>query len=231
MGCGTRLAMTGLFRYWSAPLRAAMATAALWAAAGCAYVQPSNMPLTRQQAEELTPLVPVPASRAWISPDGLQLVFHRDLPGGAEQRVLLANHTPVAGDNQMVLRIRQTYGEAGRLRFEDFVHRIGGLPAPFEAFSPGSFIDGEDDLGPYSWAEERVGAEIICVLAVRRLATGRRHLPAQADAMDILLRNCVVGSADQALSPILAPSVMGSPQGTASAGQPRMLSALAGPSQ
>lgn len=221
--------MTGLFRHRPARRRLAVAFAAMAAAAGCAHIRAPELPMPLHQAEDLTPMAQVPPGAAWVNPAGLQLAFQRDLPGGAEQRLLLANQSAVPGDNQLVIRLRHTFGEPGRLRFEEFLRRAGGLPPPFEALESGSFTDAGDDLGPYSWAEERFGPGTVCVLAVRRLDSAGRHLPAGADAMDMMLRNCVAGPAETALAPILAPSVMGG--AAAGQGPSRMLSALAGPSQ
>lgn len=212
-------------------MRSVVVLAATLVVSGCAYFQDPEPPMTIAQVEELTPLAQVPVGRAWINPPGSQLVLQRGLLGGSEQRLLLVNHSAMPGDNQMIVRTRKAFGDGGRLRFEEFIRRVGGLPAPFEDASSGAFLHAEDELGPYAWAEERFGVGTICVLAVRRVQSAGRHLPTGVDAMDILLRNCVTGTAEQALEPILAPSISGGPQGAPAGGRSRMLSALAGPSQ
>ncbi|WP_323038614.1 hypothetical protein [Gemmobacter sp.] len=223
--------MTGMFRHWPTRLRSVVVLAAALVMAGCAYIRDPEPPMTIEQVEELTPMAQVPVARAWVNPPGSQLVFQRGLLGGSEQRVLLVNQSAMPGDNQMVIRTRTGFGDGGRLRYEEFIRRVGGLPAPFQNASSGAFQHDADDLGPYAWAEERFGVGTICVLAVRRVQSAGRHLPAGVDAMDILLRNCVNGTAAKALEPILAPSVSGGPLGAPAGGSSRMLSALAGPSQ
>ena len=55
-----------------------------------------------------------------------------------------------------------------------------------------------------------------CVLVMRRLGIGARPLPRGTSALDLVMRNCVVGSVEQALAPMgeRALGVSGSAQGT-----------------
>ncbi len=188
-----------------------------------------DLPPTPRQAEEQTVPVEMPKRQAWINPPGLQLVLQRGLVNSSEQRLLLRNNSAVGGDNLMILRTRKAPGPVGRLQFREFARRVGGLPAPFEDLATGELITASDDLGPYFWAERRSGVDTVCILAIRRLDTADRQLPEDVDAMDILLRNCVRGAPEAALTPILAGAVGASAEGAPGPGKSRMLSALAGP--
>ncbi|QYK41000.1 MAG: hypothetical protein KF887_16645 [Paracoccaceae bacterium] len=215
------------------PARRAMRAASLLAGAlavsGCVGMAPPSLPQTQREIEDVTPLVHVPSRQAWVNPEGLKIVMQRGLGNGAEQRLALRNETVLEGDNVMVIRTRLPSFLSGSLRFEEFLARAGGLPAPFEDMTSGDLSAGEDALGPYFWADRRFGANTSCVLAIRRLDTGARQMPDGARAMDIMLRNCVNGEPQDALGPILAASVGGGPGGAPAGGESRMLSPLAGP--
>ena len=200
------------------------------AVSACAPIRPPTLPLTLAQAEDRTPPVAVPAARAWINPPGILLVTQRALVRGSEQRIALTNPSTLGGDNQVILRSRITYGLPTRLRFEEVMTRVGGPPHPFEDLEPGEMLTAEDAMGTYFWTERRLGADTVCVLALRRVPAGARQLPENADFLDILLRNCIRGgSTEAALIPILAPSVATAPGASPGAGQTRLISPLAGP--
>lgn len=192
-------------------------------------IEPPKLPQTLAEAEETTPLVAVPPSQAWVNPAGLTSVLQRGLVNGSEQRIGLANSTPVPGDNLMILRTRRTFGQTGRFRFDEFMKRVGEVPAPFADLRAGDLRTGQDGIGTYFWAEQRMGAETLCILGLSRLGAGGRQLPGDADALDILVRNCVNGTTDEALAPLLEASVGGTPMTGGAPGESRMLSPLAGP--
>jgi hypothetical protein len=81
---------------------------------------------------------------------------------------------------------------------------MGGTPEPFDGLADRDLNTGTDSLGPYFFAERRLGADTLCVLAIRRLDSSARPLPVRADALDVMLRNCVRGSREEALAPISA---------------------------
>lgn len=184
---------------------------------------------TESQVEAETPFTALSLRAAWVNAPGAVLVMQRGLRNGAEQRIGLRNLTTVPGDNIVYLRTRFTEGGTGRLRFEDFMRRIGGAPSPFQDFDPGALVTAEDEAGPYLWAEQRINDSTVCVIGLRRLPSGARQLPDGADVMDILLRNCLQGSAEQALAPLLAGSMGVVPGAGIGAGTSRMLSPLAAP--
>lgn len=195
----------------------------------CALLQPLNLPMTVAESEERTVTVAVPDAHAWINPPGVLLVAQRGLVNGSEQRIALKNATTLGGENQAILRTRNTYGLQTRLRFEEIMVRVGGAPFPFEDVEAGELMEGEDAMGAYFWAERRFGADTLCVLALRRIAAGARQLPDNANFMDIVLRNCIRGSAEEALIPILASSVSTAPTVAPAPGRTRLISPLAGP--
>lgn len=210
--------------------RLAMLAAVLGLSA-CNLVPPQLPPLLTE-VEETTQFVPVPLGQAWVNAPGAVIVTERGLVNSLEQRIGLENRTAVSGDNMLTLRARVVEGQQqGRFRYEEFLRRIGGLPAPFGALKPGDLLTGEDDLGTYFWAENRAGANTVCVLGLRRLGTGIRQMPGNTNVMDVMLRNCVNGEAEQALEPLMAASIGYIPGvgTTPDRGGIEMLSPLAGP--
>jgi len=157
------------------------------------------------------------------------VVTQRGLLGGSEQRIGLANTVAMPGDNMLVLRTRKGHLAAARFRFEEFMTRIGGAPAPFTGISSGDLMASEDTLGTYFWSEETAGSSISCVFAIRRLTASERDLPGDARVMDIMLRNCVSGTSAEALQPILDASIGYRAVAGSGGGETRMLSPLAAP--
>ena len=184
---------------------------------------------SRQQIEKQTPLVPVPASHSWVNAPGTVLVMQRGLRGESEQRIGLLNDTALPGENLIVIRAATDGVNPGRFRFEQFLHRVGGAPAPFADISAGDLSEGRDDLGTYFWAERPMEAGALCVFALRRLTPEQRLLPMNAASMDMMLRNCTRGGADEALQPLLGDSISTTPVSGTSAGSSLMMSPLAAP--
>ncbi|MCB5411100.1 hypothetical protein [Pseudogemmobacter faecipullorum] len=212
--------------------RAALMAAGIFACsllAGCGF-DPVNLVVNQKEVEEQTPYVAVPNQQAWVNPGAVTFVMQRGLLGGSEQRIGLRNALEIPGDNQMVLRSRAGNLAAARFRFEEFMTRVGGAPAPFEGITSGDLLTAEDEFGVYHWAEKNFGSDITCVFAVRRLTSAARDLPGEALVLDIMLRNCLRGSSAEALAPIAPESIGFSaraaapvPHGT------RLLSPLAAP--
>lgn len=195
---------------------------------GCAFSLDDGI-LTESQVEERIPMRQVPVTHAWISAPEAQMVLQRDLGFGSEQRISLQNRTLVPEDNLIVLRTRSGMSARGRLRFEEFMRRVGETPFPFGDVSSGELVSDSDELGSYLWTEEEFGVGTVCVFGIRRLDSSMRQIPAGGGAMDIMLRNCVVGTAEEALRPLLAASA-GSPLiARAGTDQSRLISPLAGP--
>ncbi|MGV8989605.1 MAG: hypothetical protein ACOH2H_25655 [Cypionkella sp.] len=191
-----------------------------------------HLPPTFDETAETSQFVSVPPSAIWVYAPGAIAAQERGLQSAREQRIALPNRTTVRGDNTLLLLARYYLGpDIGRFQYEDFVHKVGGLPEPFQDISSGDLLSGEDELGPYFWSEMRLGENTVCVLSLRRLGSGTRRMPDNSNVMDVMLRNCVNGTADDALKPISAANI-GNYQGgsTATASNPiRMLSPLAGP--
>ncbi|RRH78166.1 hypothetical protein EG244_01585 [Falsigemmobacter faecalis] len=181
------------------------------------------------QYEERTAFVPVGPERAWVVAPGARALYQRPIFEGYEQRISLANPTLLPGDNLLILRARDNIVPEARLVFEEFTRWTGGLPVPFEGLTSGELMRGEDELGAYFYAEYRSGADTVCVFGIRRLNGSQRQIPANGDVMDVQLRNCLRGSPEEALAPILAGSLRGSPRASQPDGTSRLLSPLAGP--
>lgn len=147
----------------------------------------------------------VEASRAMVNVPNAVVVFERNLNGAIEQRVVLPNDTAVRGDNVIHVRAQTSdSAQLQRLSFDDLRERFGGLPAPFERIRENSLSSGSDGLGSYVFARENVGTQTVCVLVLRRLGVGARPLPRGTQALDLIMRNCVNGTVEQALAPMNA---------------------------
>lgn len=129
----------------------------------------------------------------------------------------------------MVLRTRAGMHSRGTLRFEEFMRRVGEIPEPFGDVTSGELISGEDEFGSYLWTEERFGADTICVFGIRRIDSSMRQIPGGGSVMDVMLRNCVAGTAGDALQPLLAGSVAVPSLAQAGPDRGRLISPLAGP--
>lgn len=197
----------------------------------CADVSLPGVPSLSQQ-EDVSQYRLIPDNRGWISaPQGL-LTLERSLGSEIEQVVALPNQTAVRGDNAILLRARVGDG-ADRPRFQlaEFLERVGGAPEPFRSLNDSDLRSRDDALGTYFWTEQRIGANTICVLAVRRATIEGRQLPRGTNALDMMLRNCVAGTVDEALAPIRAESVAYYPGSAVGAGPRanRSISPLAAP--
>lgn len=145
----------------------------------------------------------VPASRAMVHAGDSLVVLERNLGPALEQRIVLPNTSALRGDN--VIHIRAQTGASARLtefNFSEITTRFGGLPAPFQRLTDGTLLSGEDSLGNFVYARETVGTGTLCVLVLRRLTVGARPLPQGAQALDVMMRNCVDGPLEEALAPI-----------------------------
>lgn len=145
----------------------------------------------------------VPASRTMVSAPTALIVFERNLGGAIEQRIVLPNATSIRGDN--LLHIRAQNAESSRLEefnFDEVVTRFGGLPTPFERLDASGLRSGADSLGSFVYGTETLGTSTVCVLVLRRLGAGARPLPRGTQALDMVMRNCVNGSVEQALAPM-----------------------------
>jgi len=187
-------------------------------------------PLAKATLEESVPFAQIAAPAIWISQPAALLGLQRSFAGETEQIVALSNDTTLPGDNFILMVAYVRKGEdLPAFRLEEFVRRAGGAPAPFSKVSDRDLRSGSDSLGTFFWLEYRSGASTNCVLAIRRLGLGSRILPAQSSVMDVMVRNCVLGTIDQALDPI-RDDRMGFGTGSSGGGATRLLSPLAGPS-
>lgn len=170
-----------------------------------------------QILEQVTDFALVPPSRAMVhAPDAL-LVMQRSLGGALEQRIVLPNATALRGDNTIQVRAQtRSTARLNEFSIEDVTARFGGLPAPFAELDATSLRSGRDDLGAFAYATEEVGTQTVCVLVMRRLTGSARPLPQGAEALDVVMRNCVPGSAEEAMAPLgaRALAVGGAPQRT-----------------
>lgn len=158
----------------------------------------------------------VGASRAMVHAPQALLVLERNLGGAVEQRIVLPNATAVGGDNILHLRAQtELSARSQEFSFDELATRFGGLPAPFQRLQPGGLLSGNDALGNYVYAREQVGNDTVCVLVMRRISPQARPLPRGTRSLDMVLRNCVVGSLEQALAPMgeRALAIAGTPHG------------------
>ncbi|MBN2760013.1 MAG: hypothetical protein JXQ79_05910 [Rhodobacteraceae bacterium] len=184
-----------------APLVALVAGLALLSA--CGLRLPGDTDSPTELAEATTEFRVVPATRAFISVPQALLVMERDLGAAVEQRITLPNQTTLAGENMIIMRAQQAgYARGTRFVLSEQLSQFGGAPAPFAGVSDGALTATSDSFGDITYTTTRPGGDVTCVLAFRRTQTASRALPRGSRALDIMLRNCVSGSVEQALSPI-----------------------------
>lgn len=170
--------------------------------------------------------------RAWAAPAGAQIALERDLGHEREQKIGLINETTLDGDNFIWMRARVPDGfQPGLFRLSDFLGRVGAVPPPFTEVSDADLRSENDSLGTYFFLTYRTGGETNCVLAFRRINGATRQMPPGTNVLEVMLRNCVRGTIEQALAPItdrqigVASTIATSPM----SGGNRMLSPLAAP--
>lgn len=154
-------------------------------------------------AEALSEYRVVPASRAYVSAPQALLVMERDLGVALEQRITLPNATSLTGENIIQLRA-QTSRSSGstRLQLSEILSQFGGAPSPFTAVNESSLSSSTDQYGDVTYTSMRPGGDVTCVLAFRRSQIGARALPRGSSALDLMMRNCVNGSVQDALAPL-----------------------------
>jgi hypothetical protein len=180
--------------------------------------------------EEVEPLVRIPPARLWASvPDAL-VVGERPLMSEREQRIGLPNETTLPGDNIIILRARYAdWQPVARATLDGIVARAGGPLPPFTAITEQSLRSRTDALGALFWVEQRLPGDVVCVFALRQLPFSARVAPQGTRAIEVVMRNCVHGTPDQALAPIAAERLATTPGATTPQGTTRMLSPLAAP--
>lgn len=185
---------------------ACAAVAALASACDTSGVQRSfGMPSTErlERAEATQEYRIVRSARAFVNAPHALLVLERDLGSAIEQRITLPNATSLPGENKIRLRVQSgRSASTTRLSLTEIMARFGGVPAPFTNLSEGDLMVSEDRYGSYVYATRRISERMVCVLAVRRVEAGARPLPSGSTALDLMLRNCVDGSVQDALMPI-----------------------------
>lgn len=153
--------------------------------------------------EALSEYRPVPATRAYINVPQAIIVMERDLGDAVEQRITLPNATALSGENTIMLRAQTSgRGARSRLRLDDMMRQFDGPPSPFGTITDGAMTARSDAQGDITYSVMRPGGDVTCVLALRRTDTGGRALPRGAQSLDMMMRNCVSGSVDEALAPI-----------------------------
>jgi len=159
----------------------------------------------------------VPPTRAFVHAPQALLVTERRLDRALEQRIFLPNGTAIPGDNILHLRAQSDRSaRTGEFSFDEVNARFGGMPEPFRALQPGSLTSGQDALGSYVYARRDLGTDTVCVLVMRRIPAAARPLPQGIQSLDVMMRNCVVGTVEMALAPMRdrAMATPSAPQGT-----------------
>lgn len=156
-----------------------------------------------EQAEALTEYRVVPTSRAFVTVPNALVVMERDLGVAVEQRITLPNMTTLAGENVILLRAQTSRSASPTaLQLSDVLAQFGGPPAPFTTIQDSSLRSASDQYGDVTYSVLRPGGDVTCVLAFRRSRIGARALPRGSSSLDLMMRNCVSGSAEQALAPL-----------------------------
>ncbi len=154
-------------------------------------------------AEALSEYRIVPAGRAFITVPNAILVMERDLGVALEQRITLPNATTLAGENTIQLRAQTSRSSSPtRLQLTEVLAQFGGVPSPFRALDDSGLSSSSDQHGDVTYTVLRPGGDVTCVLAFRRSRIGARPLPRGSSALDMMMRNCVAGSVQDALAPL-----------------------------
>ncbi len=184
------------------PARLSFGAALLLGLSACQMGLSGDRSSPTELAEALTEYRVVPASRAFVNVPSALVVMERDLGVATEQRVTLPNATSLAGENLILLRAQTRGASGGRLLLDDVLAQFGGPPAPFSSVSEGGLTATSDQHGDITYTVARPGGGVTCVLAFRRSQIGGRALPRGTAALDLMMRNCVSGTVEQALEPI-----------------------------
>lgn len=161
-------------------------------------------------AEALTEYRVVPASRALINAPHALIVLERELDGVLEQRITLPNATSLKGENVILLRAQTSRAASrSRLVLDNVLQQFGGTPTPFTSIPESALTATSDAYGDITYTTQRPGGDLTCVLAFRRSQIGSRPLPRGASSLDIMLRNCVSGSTERALQPVMGSDAFG----------------------
>lgn len=212
----SRLSAAGAARHLPRRTLAGALFGAAFALTAC--LSPSEHRIDQRMSvlEDTSEFQVVPAARAFVyAPDAL-ITLERRLDRAVEQRISLVNTSTVAGDNQLILRAQTPENvDVNLFRLEEFLTRFGGAPYPFQALSDSDLQSSRDQLGPFFYAQRRMGTDTLCVVAIRRLPFSARPLPRGSDALDVMMRNCVRGDLEQALAPFTPERLAAAPSATA----------------
>ncbi|ETW10661.1 hypothetical protein ATO8_21091 [Roseivivax marinus] len=191
-----------------------------------------TFPMTPSEFEgalERAPLVNQSMSDAWVTADDAELVLEKALGPVREQRILLTNRTALPGENMIILRAHgKELATMGRFQPLSLISSEG-TPFPFERFNQVSFRTVEDELGTMNYAVWTNQAQLNCVLVFRRLDAATRTVPVGFAVIDMMMRNCILGTVEEALKPARPHAIGYAATAQGSDGRPEMLSPLAGP--
>ncbi|MCI5101163.1 MAG: hypothetical protein MRY69_12685 [Phaeobacter italicus] len=126
------------------------------------------------------------AASAWQLPKGAILVDTHVANRSTVKTYLLPNETLQPGDNILSVWVGRGSRPAGLLRY------VGDVPPPFQDLTAPQMTKGQDAGGAYYALTKSPTKSTSCVAAIRR-----------AGQQSVFLRNCVLGSANEALQPIL----------------------------
>lgn len=223
------------------PLRVAAALAAIVPLFGCTGIDDQLIAALEPRmagvfsprlalSEEVEPLVRIGLHQTWANAPGALIAGQRPLLSEREQRIGLENHTTLPGDNLLILRARYApWQPVARAQLDGIVARAGGPLPPFERITEANLRSGTDAVGAYFWVEMRMPGDVVCVYALRQLPGAVRLVPQGTRAIEVVLRNCVPGTVDEALAPIRAERLGVATAATSPQGTSRMLSPLAAP--
>lgn len=194
--------------------------------------QSADSPLVPQATRrDVAEPVQVPVRKAWIEADAV-LIIERRTRASVEQHITLPNATAMRGENFIaIVALRQEGLSSGRLAAGDALAQFRADLYPFAAVAGGDLISGTDALGAYSWAEKEVAPGLTCAMAIRTLRFPARPMPPGIASMTVVMRNCVPGTAADAMAPFAAERLAQSGPVRSSAGETgvHLLSPLAGP--
>lgn len=143
-------------------------------------------------------------SELWVLPKDASFALGGRLDGDNYQLIGLENLSNMEGDNFLLLISKGSKSQK-RQNFDPIkpLQNLKLSTAPFYDLGDSQLRQKTLGAGKVFWKENGTGGKVNCVLGFRRITEEQVSLPRNIFALEMILRNCVRGSYDSALNPIL----------------------------
>jgi len=192
--------------------------------AGCGQSNPFASSRGSKDVDERRLIAP---ADLWIVPKTSSFALSGRLEGDDYQLIGLENKSNMEGDNFLLLVAKGS--RIQKREVFDPASVLGKLninTAPFYGLKDSELRQRRVGGGKLFWKETGASGKVKCVLGLRRITEEQMSLPRNVFALEMILRNCVIGSFEDALEPILDRGVFYS---TNDSPKPLWISPLAGP--